>query len=167
MAKESSTDAFLNFKSWISATNATNAETLVEKKLNTGLSIRGKLVWLVHLIEIFIDARAESGVEARYQWALCTVAGLGALPRLTDKGVIAAGEQLFLFQTNGAESYKTPQQLTYLPPIPLAAPALSLYCRADLDNATFRALDVSVRVGFTTAPLDLGMYTEIAETWGY
>jgi len=56
---------------------------------------------------------------------------------------------------------------SYLPPIPLATPILSVYAASDVDIASLREALIPMRLGFTTAPLDAAAYTEIAEAWGW
>jgi len=167
MAKaQTAKDVFLNFVDVSKALDAADSSTLVEGEVNTGLSIRGQLIWIVHCIEVFFaDTSVASSIQ---ELALCTVQGLASMPSLGDKGVICkVKERLMYAGAAFSHAIQRPQVLHYLPPIPLAAPTISLYAKTAADEAVLRGEIIQARIGFTTAPLDAAAYTEIAETWGW
>lgn len=160
-----SADAFLNFATFSGTFDAADSSVLVEIPVNTGLSIRGALIWLMHLVEAHFEF-VPAAVTARA--ALSTRQGLVAMPVLGDDGLVALFELTVLF---AGAAYAAPiiQPLVqhFLPPIPLATPQLSLYTATGADVAGMRGDKVDLRIGFTTAPLDGAAYVEVAEAWGW
>lgn len=165
MAKVTSRDLYLNFVALETAIDAANSSTLVEVVLNTGLSIRGGLVWLIHLVELFV--RPPGSQAAEFSIALVTRQGLAAMPRVGDDGVICKVNRTMTLITSGMVAPFLPSVLHYLPPIPIACPQISLYCAENADVSGDRGVAIEGRVGFTTTPLDSAVYTEIAEAWGW
>lgn len=169
MAKkaEQTPDIFMQFKVLEIDLDATDSTTLVEAEVHTGLSIRGQLLWLIHLVEFFIPMVATvafNGVSA----VVSTIQELAVLPDLGDRGTVAWARKEYDLAgaTLGAIS-DSPQRLAYFPPIPLAAPMLSLYAEGLVDIASMRGRPVIARLGFTTTHLDAASYQELAEVWGW
>lgn len=164
--KQTPTDVFMQFASW-KLTWPSVTTTLVETKKNTGLSIRGGLMWLVHLIEVFgafLPALASSTVM-QLDMALSTVPDATVIPTAGDKGFVGGVSSCTNMATSGGVNDGLPLRLSYLPPVPLASPRLSAYIIGSQDMSPLDGLDVYVRVGYTTSPLDSRAYAEIAETW--
>jgi hypothetical protein len=160
-------DLYMNFRTIATATDGT-ATNLVEQKMNTGLSVRGRLIWLIHQLELHFVMAPAHAVDQAVRIALCTVEGLAAMPNLQDKGVIAVMAQMIHLNTNGEASWLMPWVQKWLPPVPIAAPNISLYVQADFNNAGVQNKPIKARLGFTTLSAEEpGVYTEIAETWGY
>lgn len=157
-------DAFMNFAVLHADTDASASDTLVEAVLNTGLSIRGMLIWLIHLVEVHVPM---AEIDMEFQYCLSTRQGLASMPDLIDDGVISRGGLQTKLTTSGLAILEKPHAMHYLPPIPIATPQVSLYVRAAPDDASARNKPCDMRIGFTTAPLDAAAYTEIAETWGW
>lgn len=161
-------DMFMNFTDVSVTTDASNSTTLVEGKVNTGLSIRGALIWLVHMIECYMPIKELIGTTAHGMLvALSTRQGLVTMPNIGDDGVLSKFYQVYKLSTQGATELHSPLVNSYLPPIPLATPILSVYAASDVDIASLREALIPMRLGFTTAPLDAAAYTEIAEAWGW
>lgn len=161
-------DLFMNFADVSAMTDAANSGSLVEAAVNTGLSIRGQLIWLIHLIEVtFPILDLHGGTNHQFGMALSTRAGLATMPNIGEGGLIARMTAAMKFTTSGAQMSFTPLVLHYLPPIPLASPQISIYVNTNVDLAGYRAKTIHARLGFTTAPLDAAAYTEIAEVWGW
>ena len=160
-------DMFLQFAGLKGRTDAVDTTRLTETHVKTGLSIRGQLVWLLHLVEEQDEVVPVTGVEGLLHWGVSTIQGLATMPSITDKGCVVRGRTLLSYQTTGMTSRMTPFALHYLPPVPVAAPELSLYVQMSVNHLTWIDIAVNVRLGFTTAPLDAAMYTEIAEVWGW
>lgn len=159
-------DLYLQFADVSVDLDASDSSTLVNEKVDTGLSIRGQLIWLIHQIEILFSTD-EAQASVTQQLAICTRSGLTALPNLGDAGVLCKAEKQFLFATSGLALEYSPLSLKYLPPIPIAAPSLYVYAKTNTDSSFLRGDTIETRFGFTTAPLDSKAYTEIAETWGW
>lgn len=161
-----SKDLYMQFADVSVNLDSSNTTTLVEGNVNTGLSIRGGLVWLIHLIEI-IFAEGETTASVTQNIALSTTPDLAAMPDLGDAGVICKAEKQVILVTSGVAFNLQPSAFHYLPPIPLAAPQISIYANTTADNSPLRGDLVEARIGFTTVPLDSALYAEIAETWGW
>jgi len=144
---------------------AASSVTLVEAKKDTGLSVRGGLIWLLHAVEFFFVAAHSTTVRSKL--LLSTVPDLATFPALGDRGVISVGEVLTMLSSSGGGWLKQPIVNKYLPPIPLASPNISLYWMSSVDVAEIRLVDMEARLLFTTAPLDQKTYVEIAEVWGW
>jgi len=162
--KEAPRDLYMQFKD-VSGQMAASATTLNEREPAPGMSIRGMLAFLIHKIEIWSP---DWGTNTRGgTFALSTISGLAAMPSLSDKGLLCKVKSDVFFVTNGAGYVESPIQLGYLPPVPLVAPNISMYCIADQAHADINGKEIEARICFTTVPLDAAMYTEIAETWGW
>jgi len=160
------TDLYMNFLNVDVTTDAADASALESSEINTGLSIRGGLAMLVHKIEIFFPDELVNGVYL--ECALSTRKGLTTMPGLNDGGCIAKARRTpILAGAAYGVLVEYPQTLDFLPPVPLAAPKISLYAAAEADDASYRSKKIEVRIGFTTQPMESKMYLEIAETWGY
>lgn len=174
--KATSTDMFLQFAPFAGELGSPTT-ALQELQVGTGLSIRGQLIWLIHWVEFWLDLSAimseTTFVDAEFWQVISTRKGLSVIPTLDDDGVVA----VCMHQVNVKAAAGTAENVAnvnvqpirqqFLPPVPLAAPNLSLYsvC-ADSVPVSVAAPSVA-RIGFTTAPLDAAAYTEIAETWGW
>lgn len=160
------TDIFMQFKDLSVSLDGAQSHTLVEQKFATGLSIRGRLVWLIHMLEITMDIAPSATV--RGYMSLSTIPGLPLLPTLGDRGLVAAATNLYSgAAASGWGIVKQPMQLRYFPPIPLAAPELVLYAKTSIDTAAARDADIWCRVGFTTTELTNALVLELAEVWGW
>lgn len=159
-------DLFLNFAGVASRSHPSAGDSLQETVFNTGLSIRGALIWLIHLVEFnHMDLTANNHGT---QMALSTRQGLTVMPELNDDGVIALSEDRLIGTfAAGASRFESPSVQKFLPPIPIAAPALSVYVIARSNHADSIDELCPLRLGFTTAPLDSKTYMEIAEAWGW
>lgn len=155
----------MNFVDLEGLTDAADSSTLEETTINTGLSIRGAMIWLVHKVEIIWPRFTVD--EADLTACLCTVGGLAAMPSMADRGVIWKSQRTLEAGAAGRSYEPLKESEGYLPPIPLAAPSISIYLATATDQTELRAKMIQIRVGFTTAPLDAQAYTEIAETWGW
>jgi len=163
-------DIFMQFAALRVALDGVATQTLKEAKLNTGLSIRGGLIWLIHRIEFIADGiLTAAGVSGRLWEALSTLPNQALLPELDDKGCLAQMVRIAeaAAASDGIGSSIMPKVFHFLPPIPLAAPSLSFYAKTGLHIASMVDEVQTCRIGFTTAPLDQGLYAEIAEVWGY
>jgi hypothetical protein len=157
-------DLYMQFFDMAVRMDPTDSTDLTEAVKPTGISIRGKLAFLVHLIEW---SHWFDGATNVIHMALSTRQGLTVMPSNTDDGVLGRCDRQVTVTTTGGHSEINPVQMHYLPPIPFAAPQLSLYTETLTDVANLRGDFNRVRLGFTTTPLTAAMYTEIAETWGW
>ena len=165
MAKANPTDVFMQFAAWL-ITWPGITTTLTETSKNTGLSVRGGLMWLIHVAEL--TGQFLHGIDALIlECALSTIKGASAVPTPVSKGYVAGWSCTAALNTNGLSFGVFPWRSTFLPPIPIAAPNLSAYIVGSDDAAALDGKDVHVRVGYTTTPLDARAYAEIAETWSY
>lgn len=165
MAKKSvvgGDDVFMQF-AVLQATWAAVSTTLVEGSLKTGLSIRGGLLWLIHMIQIY-QKHCEI-TNAVCSQVVSSIEGLSALPTPTDKGCLEAFSHCRHFTTNGGSVLKMPHEQKFLPPIPFAGPNLSLYLQSTVDAPLLDGTVCYARVGYTTAPIDKDAYAELAEVW--
>jgi len=165
VAKVTAKDLYMNFVALEGAIDETDATELMEAVINTGLTIRGALIWLIHLVELYIPMPRVT--TARITVALSTRQGLAAMPAIGDDGVIVRASHDFHITTSGMQRFLMPLALHYLPPIPIATPQLSLYIQEDTADADLLGAAVAGRLGFTTTALDAAVYTEIAEAWGW
>lgn len=161
-------DLYMNFANVLLSYDASNSATLVSAKVDTGLSIRGGLVWLIHFIDFWF-ANDPSAGHVTQQMALSTVNGLAAMPEITDKGLIERVDLQSFYYTAAGFQYGVGarKKENHLPPIPMASPQVVLYAKTAADITTIRGDAIKCRIGFTTAELDAAMYTEIAEVWGW
>lgn len=167
MGKEKARDLFMQFAAVRVLLDGADSSTLVEGKVPTGLSVRGGLIWLIHQVEWMLPNHLLTQASVELEAAVCTVAGLAAMPQIHEKGVVAVDIEGCLLLTEGMTYFRHPVKDGFLPPVPLAAPNLSIYAKSGVDDANVRGEAVIARVGFTTAPLTNDVYAEIAETWGY
>lgn len=168
--KETSGDLFMQFKSLKGKTNATDSETMAGIDFATGLSVRAPLLWLVHKLEFDFDLATMMTTPDEHvvQVALSTIAGLTVMPRIGDHGIIGIMDMVCGHGAVGNEggfTMRSPETIDYLPPIPIAAPNLTIYVRAAPDVAALRSTYHEVRIGFTTAPIEKDAYAEISEVW--
>lgn len=167
--KETPADMFMNWADVSFVLDNADTSTLIEKEIKTGLSIRGQLIWLIHIIEMYwpLGPAMGAGPGAVLMAALSTRTGLGSFPLAGDDGVITKMEWGWKVATTGAGMALIPQVAHYLPPVPIAAPTISIYGKTNADSSPIRNKTIEARIGFTTAPLDAAAYTEIAEAWGW
>lgn len=147
----------------VNATWAGDTSVLAEGAHQTGLSIRGGLMWLIHLIELYLP-RVLDAIDNRLYMSLSAMAGRTSMPSVTAKGTLMQIEQSIGLTTSGAVVAHSPIVHHYLPPIPFAGPNLSLYLQTDNDAAEVSAGSYA-RVGFTTQAVDSASYAELAEVW--
>lgn len=159
--KDAPKDIFMQFKGIADTAEGT---TFTAAEFPTGLSIRGALLWLMHVVEFFLPQDSHSVINGSYELALSTKKGLTAVPNPLDDGVVAYHTSAIKEATNGGAYIPLVERHDFLPPVPLAAPILYLY--GDGTNAAYTG-GIGVRVGFTTEELDAATYTEVAETWGW
>jgi len=157
-------DLYMQFAALSVILNGTNAQTLVEAMIHTGLSIRGGLAWLIHQVEVFCPVGTLAGAEELYV-AVAGIPSLGAMPELNDKGVLVRVTDAHTMVTNGMSQQYMPWVRHFLPPVPYAGPKMCVYARTRDDEAPYRGLVVRARICFTTVPIDSKMYAELAETW--
>ncbi len=158
-------DLYMNFKEITVVTDAANSVTLVEASVDTGLSIRGGFMWLIHLVEMEFDMPFIGTTHSLYA-ALSVLKGRAVLPTYGQNGLITRYVRTFEALTSGFTNVQEPNRFSFLPPIPVAAPNLSLYAKSSLDHATLRGKDIHCRIGYTTTKLDSAAFLEIAEAWG-
>lgn len=162
---EAPADMFMNFAGVASRSHPTSGDTLQETVFQTGLSVRGQLIWLIHLVEFYTALLTAN--NSGWDVALSTRQGLPTMPQLNDHGLIAR----IRYRYGGAIAagmfvQPDPQRQSFLPPLPISAAALSVYIQGFADHADSDDQDMPLRIGFTTAPVDAGTYVEIAELWG-
>lgn len=163
-------DSYMNFKAIDLTMGGTGV--LSETTWPTGLSIRGGLCMLIHLVEWSIGEPilVETDGRCLMDYAVSTRGGLATMPYIGDSGYIDGGMMNYdaKITTTGYHGVLDLDGMIrhgFLPPIPLAAAQLSFYTYPTL--TTFSAPNISCRIGFTTVELDSRLYTEIAEVWGW
>lgn len=157
-------DMYMNFLDATVTLDSANSSTLESTEIATGLSIRGGLAFLIHLVEIvWPDVQADDHLLA----GLSTKSGETSVPSLGDTGCISSFAMNYERVTQGINRCPQTQQLSYLPPIPLASPKIVAYAATNADDAQARSKVVHIRIGFTTVKIDNRLYTELAETWGF
>lgn len=155
--RKAPTDLYMQ---WCALEVANSVITVQEAYFNTGLSIRGGLMWLIHLVEFYHHGLMGAAQEGE-EMGVSALRGLGqVIPKPVDKGCIAYSH---LEACLAGGIFKAPDVHHYLPPLPFAAPNVSLYAQHD-SGAEHRMF---VRIGFTTTPLGAKEYAELAETWAY
>lgn len=159
-------DMYMNFLDASGTHDSANSSTVTSTEVATGLSIRGNLAFLIHLIEILFYDTASLAEEAQ-NIGISTRAGLSSVPELGDQGCIFADKFVKEFNTSGTSYNVGLKQVRYLPPVPLAAPKIVTYVATDADEVNIRSQKIHVRIGYTTEKIDSKMYTELAETWGF
>jgi len=162
-------DLYVNFAVAKSAYDAANTTTLMHATIETGLSIRGGLAWLIHFIDFWFAPN--NGANAHTQsLALSTRRDLAAMPGLGDQGLIDRCDTYFLYSTAIGQGWYPdlrPVRRPFLPPIPIASPAITLYNVVSINEGSLQGKEVIARIGFTTVPMSNALYTEIAEVWGW
>lgn len=158
-------DLYMNFLECSVTMNASNSSTLESSAVNTGLSIRGQLAFLIHKIEVVPPYQGNTEEVIRY--AISTRDDLSTMPSLGDKGTVFHGHQDYRLATSGAIIALMPHVFDYLPPVPVASPKLVAYVQTAADDSSYRGLELQMRIGFTTVKIDSRMYAELAETWGF
>jgi len=161
-AKQTPTDMFIQFASLqIDLTGV----LLLSILKNTGLSVRGGLMWLIHWVELYQSGGcvglAAGGTE---YLALSTLNGLPQIPNVGDKGLIAREDFFSTMVTTGASDAWARRRTPFFPPMPLAAPHLVFYARRNVSTTT---APVYCRVGYTTTHLEAKEYAEVAEVWAF
>lgn len=162
MAKEKPKDLFMQFGSISGNLDAVDSSVLVDVTVDTGLSIRGEFIWLLHKIEFELDA---SKANIVHRIALSSIAGLVAMPNVADRGTIARCIVSTRLEVSGLGVIVSPFVFDFMPPIPLAAPQLTAYAAGSADDAGSQGKSFNVRWGYTTLPISRDVYLEIAEVW--
>lgn len=164
--KETMSDLFMQFASVITTFGAaTNA--LFEASVQTGLSVRGQLAWLIHQVEFFMPwGPAWAAAGASMQMALSTRLASAVIPRPEDPGFIAGQQSGAERATEGGNAGVTPLVSRYLPPVPIAAPQLSFYIESAADVPAWQNESCVARIAYTTVPIEVPLYTELLEVWG-
>lgn len=158
-------DVFMQFADLVGVWPG-NTTAVSEVKMQTGLSVRGGLMWLIHKVSLLMRGHAIG--YSQFSAALTTVPELGAVPFYGDKGTIEAWlSALAGAPSAGLAQDPFPRSSHFLPPLPLAAPSLSFYFATADDDSYLDTSQIGVRIGYTTAPLDAKSYAEIAEAWAY
>lgn len=149
----------------IKVTTAANAATVVETEFSTGLSIRGQFAWLIHNVEVHFNGVMGLAADNGVNLVLSTVTGSTSLPTVDEPGTICRVGWTFPLTTSGLIAVPNPTIWRSLPPTIIAAPKLYVYIGCGVDTANFQSIDWYARIGYTTVPLDVPMYLEIAETF--
>ncbi|GAG78189.1 unnamed protein product, partial [marine sediment metagenome] len=151
-------DLFMQFKSLEVLTDVSDSETLVEAPFATGLSVRAPLLWLIHQVEFMIPIADWMSLpdEHALSVAVSTLQGLTAIPDLGAHGTIAKYETALSHGAGADEGFAiaSPVKSAFLPPVPIASPNVSVYCRVAPDSAIIRGKKIEIRIGFTTAPVE-------------
>jgi hypothetical protein len=158
-------DLFIQYKDISVLTDGADSTTLVSADFDTGLSLRGGIAWLIHMIACQAEVLNVTAEGVRI--ALSTLKGKTAMPRLHDKGCIDVFSWVAEFLTSGMFALDAVSRHSMMPPLPLAAPNISLYVQTPTDVAAARGTFVDIRIGYTTMPLDAPIFQEIAEVWGW
>lgn len=168
MGSANARDAFMNYAAW--ATVSADLATLRSGTLNTGLSIRGGLAWLLHKVEAYLSTIipiTETDQSESIQVAVSTIPNQAGIPDWTSQGTVDYWniESNVRLTTSGAWQtlFRQPLESVHLPPVPLASPQLVGYAISDRAHTAA----VTFRVQFTTQTLDQALYQEIAEVWGW
>ena len=142
-----------------------DSSDLVEDAHGTGLSIRGTYIWLIHAIEWLPMFNEPTSVQMLL--SLSKLKGESTIPGVMDNGCIGEARTLSGVATSGAITQWVPFLQRFLPPIPFAAPNISLYGKTLTDSANWRGVAMRARLHYTTVPIDPDVYVEIAETWAF
>jgi hypothetical protein len=159
------TDLYMNWFPLGILTNGVDSTILSEQQHNTGMSIRGGLLWLIHMIEWSFPRSTQ--ITHALTVGISTVSGLGAMPALAAQGTIALLRHIQYLVTSGMSRWQQPDVQRWLPPMPLASSKISVYFISSIDDAAHRDWQLEGRIGFTTVPMEESLYVEIAETWGW
>jgi len=173
----SPTDIYMQFFNMPLDVTGSLYTTMFSAEYNTGLSIRGEYFWLIHKVEFFwlfkalLTAAAYQGV---LKACVSTRSGLATMPEPEDAGVVSYSRWFLNFGTTGTYDHKADpitERDFFSPPLPLAAPKLSVYLQGENGSGSaftwVAGRKLNVRLGITTAPLTSTMYDEIAEAWAY
>lgn len=167
MAKKEATmsDLYMQFVSFEADLHSVSTDNMVQTEVQTGLSVRGNLVWLIHQIELYLGAE-ELAVPMTFQVALSTQPGIaGAIG-----GVLEPNDTGVLVRWNvgaGAGSWLIcPIVYRTLPPIPFAAPKLYWQIATTTHEVALVNKSIQGRIAYTTTPMETALYTELLEVWG-
>lgn len=165
MAKQaSSRDDYMNFVGTKVMLGA-DTSVVVKGEIDTSLSVRGGLAWLIHLVEWVMGYWTSPG-QLLKRAVLSTRNNLTSYPALYDDGVIDQCIRDTSYEAGGhATDLWMPKRHGYLPPIPIASSKLALYAHTVAHNAASVGEVIECRIGFTTIKLGAAAYTEVAETW--
>lgn len=158
-------DLYMNFLD-ASVTLGADSSVLAQSEVSTGLSIRGQLAFLIHLVQ-FQPVAIGQGVTADLACCVSTRADLTTMPDLGANGTIDKWFMDLDHAALGTDRMIGPWNHNFLPPIPVAAPKIVTYAKASVNNAVFQNKKINVRIGYTTVKIDSKLYTELAETWGF
>jgi len=165
MARKVAKDVFMNWYGLEVTADAADSTVLASKDFNTGSGIATNVAWRVHMIESIPDMSISAAL--RLKVALSTRKGLSAFPDINDKGVIAMFDFQAIYATSGAAFLMLPTVASYLPPMIIASPNISMYCITNTNMASQRGVTHIARMGFTAVDLDSEAYRELYGTWNY
>lgn len=158
-------DTYLNFFSLEVTANA-GADDLASNNQNTAAGPSTQVAWRIHLIEFL--PHMEFAATSILNIALSTRKGQSSIPELTDKGTVAVFRVHNKAVTSGIVRDGMPRMYSYLPPIIIAAPNLTVYCQCTTDDSAQRLAKHEVRIGFTAVSItDSGVYNELFQTWNF
>ncbi len=141
-----------------------NASVLVQNNHNAPMGMGLGFAWEIHSIDWYPPPFAD-GASAIATFAISTRRGLTTMPVLTDKGTLAVFKTSLLWQTSGASYQVLPERTSWLPPVVLASPNMSLYAQVSATHASFNSKLVEARINFTMVELDKALYEELFQTW--
>lgn len=156
----------MQFKGLCVSLDASDTTTLVSADVDTGLSLRGGIAWLVHAIDVaWMDA--VEAVAVVYSVALSTLKGQAVIPDLLAPGCVYRWNLQSTMLTSGRSDIHLQRREVFGPPVPLATPNLTIYASTQVDVAAARGDEIQIRIGYTTIPLEPAIFQEIAEVWGW
>lgn len=160
------TDELMQFATVSVRLDASDASALVDAPLQTGLTVRGDMVWKIHRLDIRMPHTA--GVTDYVLAAgLSMRAGLAGVPLTSDPGCIYRWDRQFDIAANGVVYQGWPVVDTFMPALPIAGPTARLYAALDADQAVMRNQLIAVRIGFTTEKMTKAMWQELLDVWGW
>jgi hypothetical protein len=167
MAANNSKDVLCNLFGIEGQTHETNATTLYEEQIGTGVSLMGEKAWLIHQIEWYWE-KAALGESHALEAALSFRKGLTTMPGMASVGTISKYKHLvYIAGASGMACIDQPHVVPFPVPFPFIKPNISLYVQCDADSANLRGKEVAVRIHFTTVKLDDDIYKEVLEGWGF
>jgi hypothetical protein len=158
-------DLFMQWRTFKLSTDATDSSDVATDQMATGLSIRGDYAWIIHRVEMAWNSWRLSAADNFFACGLTTESGRTSTPDVADKGCIATLS--FTWKVGAAAEAIMQEPLVWgcLPPMIIASPNIHLYCQTGADEAALRSKSATIRIGYTTVPIDQKTYLEIAETF--
>lgn len=167
MAKRNSlTDDLMQFASVEVNLDAVDGTVLVTTRLDTNMSVRGNMAWKLHRLDLRLPIRS-AGVTNTLAVALSTRAGLTSVPTFTQRGCIQRWDFVNESTISGVLTGFFPRVDTFVPPLPIASPAIHIYAALDVSVPVLLGLKCAIRLGFTTEELDNDMRQELLDVWGW